>query len=89
MAVTQKQRSAKTKASTKKSQQKTDGKKQFSITEAIVGGIDVFMAWLATSLGQSMESYCAIETADNTTLVAHDGSLIQYYPYKRCQSTDW
>jgi len=47
------------------------------IAEAVVGGLDVFMAWLSTSLGQSMESYCAIETADSsTTLVAHDGSLI-------------
>jgi len=47
------------------------------VAEAIVGGIDVFMAWLSTTFGQNMESYCAIETADSpTTLVAHDGSLI-------------
>ncbi len=47
------------------------------IADAVVGGIDVFMAWLSTTLGQNMESYCAIETADGPhTLVAHDGSLI-------------
>src|SRR3990167_10060145 len=40
-------------------------------------GIDTFFAWLSTSLKQTTESYCELETADSTTvLVTHDGSLI-------------
>ena len=47
------------------------------VTQSVVDGLDVFMAWLSTSLGQSVESYCAIETADSAyNLVAHDGSLV-------------
>lgn len=47
------------------------------ISQSVVDSVDVFMAWLATQLGQSVESYCSIETADSkTTLVAHDGSLL-------------
>nr|NKB46535.1 type IV secretion protein IcmB [Legionellales bacterium] len=39
--------------------------------------LDVFIAWLSTSLGQTTESYCELETADSATvLVAHDGSLV-------------
>ena len=39
--------------------------------------IDSLMAWLSSSLKQTTESYCDIETADDAnTLVAHDGSLI-------------
>jgi intracellular multiplication protein IcmB len=45
--------------------------------EKIADTIDTFIAWLSTSLKQTTESYCDLETADNaTTLVAHDGSLI-------------
>jgi intracellular multiplication protein IcmB len=44
---------------------------------AILDGVDTFFAWLSTSLKQSVESYCDIETADSpTVLVAHDGSLV-------------
>lgn len=40
-------------------------------------GIDTFFAWFSTSLKQTTESYCELETADSpTTLVTHDGSLI-------------
>lgn len=39
--------------------------------------IDTLLAWLSTSLKQTTESYCDLETADSpTVLVAHDGSLI-------------
>lgn len=39
--------------------------------------LDSFLAWLSTSLKQTTESYCDLETADSKTdLVAHDGSLI-------------
>lgn len=37
----------------------------------------MFFAWLSTSLKQTTESYCDLETADSPTdLVDHDGSLI-------------
>ncbi len=45
--------------------------------ESFFEGVDVFFAWLSTSLKQTTESYCDLETADSsTTLVNHDGSLI-------------
>ena len=44
---------------------------------AFLNGIDSFLAWLSTSLKQTVESYCDLETADSpSVLVAHDGSLI-------------
>jgi intracellular multiplication protein IcmB len=40
-------------------------------------GVDTFLAWLSTSLKQTTEAYCDLETADSpTVIVAHDGSLI-------------
>lgn len=45
--------------------------------ESFFEGVDVFFAWMSTSLKQTTESYCELETADSsTTLVNHDGSLI-------------
>ncbi|MCD6047158.1 MAG: icmB [Gammaproteobacteria bacterium] len=45
--------------------------------ETIVDTIDTFVAWLSSSLKQTTESYCDLETADSpTVLVAHDGALI-------------
>ena len=45
--------------------------------ESLFDGIDVFFAWLSTSLKQTTESYCDLETADDVnTLVLHDGSLL-------------
>lgn len=45
--------------------------------DPFLDGIDTFLAWLSTSLKQTTESYCELETADSpTVLVAHDGSLI-------------
>jgi len=40
-------------------------------------GVDTFFAWLSTSLKQTTESYCDLETADSSTvLVDHDGALL-------------
>lgn len=40
-------------------------------------GLDTFLAWLSTSLKQTTETYCELETADSpTVLVNHDGSLL-------------
>lgn len=48
-----------------------------SIIGSFLDGIDVFLAWLSTSLKQTVQSYCDIQTADSpTSLVSHDGSLI-------------
>jgi intracellular multiplication protein IcmB len=45
--------------------------------ESFLDGVDTFFAWLSTSLKQTTESYCDIETADSpTVLVAHDGALL-------------
>lgn len=46
-------------------------------SESFFSGIDTFLAWLSTSLKQTTESYCDLETADSpTVLVNHDGSLV-------------
>ncbi len=48
-----------------------------SIIDPVLDAVDSFVAWLSSSLKQTIESYCELETADDkTTLVAHDGSLI-------------
>ena len=45
--------------------------------ESFFEGVDVFIAWLSTSLKQSTASYCDLETADGpTVLVNHDGTLL-------------
>ena len=45
--------------------------------ESFFEGVDTFFSWLSTSLKQTTESYCELETADSpTVLVNHDGSLI-------------
>lgn len=45
--------------------------------EYIFESVDTFLAWLSTSLKQTTESYCGLETADDTyTLVGRDGSLM-------------
>jgi intracellular multiplication protein IcmB len=47
------------------------------ILNSFLEGVDTFLAWLSTSLKQTTESYCDLETADSATvIVAHDGSLI-------------
>ncbi|KTC86349.1 type IV secretion protein IcmB [Legionella brunensis] len=45
--------------------------------ESFFEGVDTFFAWLSTSLKQTTEAYCDLETADSpTVLVNHDGSLL-------------
>jgi len=45
--------------------------------ESFLDGLDTFLAWMSTSLKQTTEAYCDIETADSpTVLVAHDGALL-------------
>lgn len=45
--------------------------------ESFFEGVDTFFAWLSTSLKQTTESYCDLETADSpTVLVNHDGTLL-------------
>lgn len=48
-----------------------------AILDPILDTIDSFLAWISTSLKQTTESYCELETADSpTVLVAQDGSLV-------------
>jgi intracellular multiplication protein IcmB len=48
-----------------------------AIIDFFIDGIDTFLAWLATSLKQTTESYCDLQTADSpNVLVTHDGSLM-------------
>lgn len=43
----------------------------------ILDAVDIFLAWLSTSLKQTTQSYCELQTADSPTcLVSHDGSLV-------------
>lgn len=46
-------------------------------SDSFFEGVDTFFSWLSTSLKQTTESYCELETADSpTVLVNHDGSLL-------------
>ena len=48
-----------------------------TLAESFFEGVDTFFAWLSTSLKQTTESYCELETADSpTVLVNHDGTLL-------------
>jgi intracellular multiplication protein IcmB len=48
-----------------------------SFMDPILEGLDSFLAWFGTELKQTIESYCDLESADDThTLVARDGSLM-------------
>ena len=48
-----------------------------SFVDPVLDGIDAILAWFSTEIGQTIESYCDLETADDPhTLVARDGSLI-------------
>lgn len=47
------------------------------IIDSFIDGFDTFLAWFSTSLKQTTESYCELETVDSPqVMVAHDGSLI-------------
>ncbi len=51
-----------------------------SFADSFFEGVDTFFAWLSTSLKQTIESYCDLETADSSTvLVNHDGSLLSIF----------
>lgn len=48
-----------------------------NIVTSILDSVDVFLAWLSSSLKQTTQSYCDLQTADSpTVLVGHDGSLV-------------
>lgn len=48
-----------------------------NFVESFFDGVDTFFAWLSTSLHQTTEAYCELETADSKTVLStHDGSLI-------------
>ncbi len=48
-----------------------------NFVDPVLESIDSVLAWFSTELKQTAESYCDLETADDThTLVARDGSLI-------------
>lgn len=48
-----------------------------NIMTSVLDSVDVFLAWLSSSLKQTVQSYCDIQTADSpTTLVANDGALV-------------
>lgn len=45
--------------------------------DPLLDSIDAVLAWMGSSLGQTTDHYCTLETADNRhTLVARDGSLV-------------
>src|SRR5580692_1981796 len=45
--------------------------------DPLLDSIDAILSWFSTELKQTVESYCDLETADDTyTLVARDGSLL-------------
>ncbi len=47
------------------------------ILQPIVDTVGALMSWLSTSLRQTTNSYCELQTADSSNvLVAHDGSLL-------------
>lgn len=48
-----------------------------TFVDPILDGIDGFLSWFGTALGQTTSAYCSLETADSRhTLVARDGSLV-------------
>lgn len=48
-----------------------------NIVDAILDGLDTFLAWGGTALKQTTAAYCDVQTADSpTVLVSHDGSLL-------------
>lgn len=47
-----------------------------NLMEPILDSVDAVMAWVSSGIKQTIDSYCDLETADDThTLVACDGSL--------------
>ena len=47
------------------------------VVEPLLEGIDTLLAWFSVGVGQTVSSYCDIQTADSSTSLAnHDGSLL-------------
>ncbi len=47
------------------------------IVDAIIDTVDSFIAWFSSSIKQTTESYCELQTADSpTVLVGNDGALV-------------
>ena len=47
------------------------------LVENILESVDALLAWLSTSVKQTAESYCDLQTADSPhVLVSHDGALV-------------
>lgn len=54
-----------------------------SLIDPVLDSIDALMAWFSSSVKQTSESYCDLETAeDEHTLVARDGSLVSIIKVK-------
>jgi intracellular multiplication protein IcmB len=48
-----------------------------NIIDSILDTFDTFLSWFSSSMHQTTESYCEVQTADSpTVLVANDGSLL-------------
>jgi len=48
-----------------------------TFVDPLIDSIDAFLAWIGSSLGQTTDHYCSIETADSRhTLVSREGSLL-------------
>ena len=53
-----------------------------SFLDPVFNAVDSVFAWLGSSLKQTTEAYCDLETADDThTLVAYDGSLVSVFEF--------
>ena len=54
-------------------------------TNPVFGAIDSFLGWLNEAIGQSVSSYCDLETAESKNcLVAADGSLVSIIKIHGC-----
>ncbi len=48
-----------------------------ALIDPLLDSIDALLSWIGTTVGQTTENYCELETADDThVLVARDGSLL-------------
>lgn len=48
-----------------------------TLIDPVLDSIDAFLSWMGSSLGQTSDYYCSIETADSRhSLVSRDGSLL-------------
>jgi intracellular multiplication protein IcmB len=53
------------------------------VIEPFLEGIDTLLAWFSVGVGQTVSSYCDIQTADSSTVLAnHDGSLLSVLEIK-------